>query len=267
MDTTHCRACDLDDYVTEIYDQTETQTEDVVLLRQLLSGREPLRILEPFCGSGRILIPLAEDGHTLVGLDKSKAMLASAARKIRDLAQPVRERITLVHSDVTTDRWPGGFDVVVLGGNCFYELATAAEQEGCVRSARSALRPGGYLYLDNDHMEGDLDPEWSEPGINENVFPTGTCADGTRIQGTWETIWFDAQERLWRARRTIEVTTPDGVSRKRDWVQQKHPPSTGEMRQWLETHGFDVLELWGDRSRSEYTDRSGRAVFRARLGD
>jgi hypothetical protein len=80
-----------------------------------------------------------------------------------------------------------------------------------------------------------------------------------------ETIWFDIEERLVRLRRTVEITTPDGRSRKKEWVEQKHPPSTVEMRQWLEKHGFAILEVWGDRKKSPYTDRSGRAVFWALL--
>ena len=55
--------------------------------------------------------------------------------------------------------WPDGFDLVVLGGNCFYELANIEEQEGCIRAAASCSQTRGFLFLDNDHMEGDLKSE------------------------------------------------------------------------------------------------------------
>lgn len=263
MEISKVRAYDVDDYVTEVYDQTETQTEDVRLLRELIGASARLRILEPFCGNGRILIPLAEDGHEIVGLDISATMLDSARRKIRDLPEAVQQRVTLLQVDVTTEEWPGDLDLVVLGGNCFYELATAREQEGRIRQARAALKPNGRLYLDNNHMEGDLDPEWQKDlgVLHENRFPTGTCADGTEVKGTTETIWFHAGERLVRFRRTVEITTPDGSATKKEWVEQKHPPSTQEMRAWLETHGFAIEHLWGDRRKSAYTDASGRAIF------
>jgi hypothetical protein len=48
------------------------------------------------------------------------------------------------------------------------------------------------------------------------------------------------------------------------YLVQKYPPSTGEMRGWLEKHGFVIEALWGDRQRTPYTDASGRAVFWAR---
>lgn len=92
---------DVDRAVAEVYDLHETYTDDVDLLRRLLGGRGPLRILEPFCGNGRTLIPLAEDGHELVGLDQSQVMLDSARAKIEPLPDAMQRRITLVAADVT----------------------------------------------------------------------------------------------------------------------------------------------------------------------
>jgi SAM-dependent methyltransferase len=265
MERSDLKAYDLDPCVVEIYDATETQTEDVALIRRLLAGRQNLAILEPFCGTGRILIPLAEDGHRLTGLDRSGPMLASARGKVEGLAEGVRDRISLLRTDVLRDPWPGGFDAVVLGGNCLYELATPAEQEAVVRSAAGALKPGGWLYLDNNHMEGDLAEDWRKPGIQGGRFPTGVCSDGTRVEGTTETIWFDAAGRLVRFRRTVTIHRPNGGTDRREWVEQKHPPSTGEMMGWLRQYGFTIENLWGDRRGTAYTDRAGRAIFHARL--
>lgn len=72
------------------------------------------------------------------------------------------EIIELKCADVTVETWPTGYDLVILGFNCFYELATAEEQEFCIYQASRACKPGGYIYVDNDHMEGDLDAAWQE---------------------------------------------------------------------------------------------------------
>ena len=49
-------------YIGEIYDSTETQTDDVELLLSLI-GEQQKRILEPFCGSGnRGSTPLRDTG-------------------------------------------------------------------------------------------------------------------------------------------------------------------------------------------------------------
>jgi SAM-dependent methyltransferase len=159
-------AYDLDPAMADFYDRYETKADDVRLLQTLLTGRGMLRILEPFCGTGRILLPLAADGHEVVGLDCSQTMLDRARSKALALPAVDRERGRLIRADCTEGPWPQGFDVVLLAGNCLYELATAEEQQSCVRLAASALKAGGYLLLDNDHMEGELDQRWCNTEAN-----------------------------------------------------------------------------------------------------
>jgi SAM-dependent methyltransferase len=257
---------DLDPYIAEIYDQTETDAEEVTLISSLVLGLGPLQILEPFCGTGRLLLPLALIGHELVGMDQARGMLDHARRKMAILPEETRRRITLMEADVVSEAWPCGFDLVILGGNCFYELATPGEQEGCIASAAAALKPGGHLYLDNNHMEGDLDEAWQQPGVHHGGFPTGTCEDGTRVEGTTETIWYDAPGRLWCARRTATLTFPDGRVVTKEWVAQKHPVSVVEQQEWLASHGFTIEHLFGDRLGRPYTESSGRGIFWATRG-
>ncbi len=97
-------AYDIEPHIAEIYDQVETYADDVALIRRLIGGRGLLRILEPFCGTGRIPISLALDGHTLVRLDQAKGMLAHARAKIMRLPTEVQRRITLAEADVTSGR-------------------------------------------------------------------------------------------------------------------------------------------------------------------
>lgn len=258
------KAYDVDDHIVEIYDQTETQTEDVSLLRELVAGLGVLKILEPFCGNGRILLALAQDGHEMVGMDKSQPMLKSARQKVHERFGGIDQRVCLLQREVITEPWPRGFDLVILGANCLYELATPAEQEACIFQASQSLNRGGYLFLDNNHMEGELDHRWCESGIHTGRFPTGRCADGTNIEGSTETIWFDRRQRLVRFRRRVKLTGPDGRISTQEWIEQKHPPSTEEMESWLAKQGFEVLARWGDRKRAIYRDDSPRAIFWAR---
>jgi SAM-dependent methyltransferase len=145
---------DIEAPITEIYDQKENNTDDVELIRKLIGDQDSLNILEPFCGTWRILIPLALDGHSIVGIDSARGMLERARYKIKQLSEAVRRNITLTEADVVGEGWPTDFDLVILGGNCFYELATPEEQERCIIKAANSLKPGGHVYIDNDHMEG-----------------------------------------------------------------------------------------------------------------
>ena len=289
---------DVDPHVAEVYDQSETYHDDVDLIVSLLTpipgenaqiyGLYPpsrpvlrgekggrgdergsyIRILEPFCGTGRILISLAQAGHTLVGLDQAAGMLERARQKLARLPEAVQGRVTLRQADVIADEWPAGFDLVILGGNCLYELATPEEQERVIRSAAASLNPGGYVYVDNDHMEGDLVPSWQQPGARLG-FPTGVCADGARVESTIETIWYDAPARLVKFRRNTHIELPSdspthGQVIEAEYIQQKHPVSFGEVQAWLERYGFSIEKTFGDFAWNPYTPASERAIFWAR---
>ena len=230
---------DADPHSAEAYDVFwMPSAEEADAIRQFIGGRGPWRILEPFCGTGRLLLPLAQDGHELVGMDCSKTQLGRLREKLVDLPAETQARVTVIEADVIATPWPTDFDLILLGGNCFYVVAGAEEQNHCLAAAAASLKPGGYLFLDNDHMEGDLAEHWRPSGFDwDRSF---TCADGTRLDYGGETIWCDVPGRLWRSRRVTRITHPDGRVEERVGVIQKHPPCLAEIRGWLAAHGFEV---------------------------
>jgi SAM-dependent methyltransferase len=252
---------DVDAHIAEAYDLSETETADVELIRKLISRQPALRILEPFTGTGRIILPLALDGHIVTGIDQAHSMIELARTKTNALPQETQKQVTLIEADVICSEWPSGFDLVILGGNCFYELAAPEEQARCVRLAAAALKPGGHVYIDNDHMEGELDRSWQDLGVLQKRGIEGLCADGSQVESFMETIWFDAPKRLARFRRWTEITAPDGKKVVREYIQQKHPVSTGEVQVWLEQSGFVIEHRFGDRQGKPYQTNSGRAIF------
>ena len=253
---------DVEPHVAEVYDQQENYADDVQLIRELIGQLKHLRIFEAFCGTGRILIPLALDGHSVVGMDRAGMMLDRAKSKINKLN--IQERTKLMRGDVLSDEWPKDFQLVILGGNCLYELATAEEQERCIAKATGSLTIGGYLYLDNNHMEGPLAESWRRLDIDDTAFPSGTCQDGTVIQTSRQRISFDVERRLVAYRRRTTVILADGRQQVEEYLMQCHPPSTPEMKAWLERHGFMVEKTFGDRLGNHYAESSERAIFWAR---
>jgi SAM-dependent methyltransferase len=255
---------DVERHIAEIYDRQEDYVDDIQLISNLIAGEKSLRILEPFCGTGRILLPLVLAGHRGVGIDRAKVMLDRAREKASQFPRTVRDRLKLVRADVLAKSWPRDFGLVILGGNCLYELATAEEQEKCVARASRSLNPGGHLFLDNNHMEGHLSESWQRRDKDEKAFPTGECEDGTIVQTTRERIWYDIEMRLVKYRRRTIVSFSDGNTLAQEYEMQCHPPSTAEMRIWLEKYGFEVQALYGDRSGNKYDNSSNRAIFWAK---
>ena len=73
-----------DDYA-RFYDWENAQTMGRRDIRfwQRMAARTKGPILELGCGTGRVALPVAKDGATLVGIDRSETMLARARKKAR----------------------------------------------------------------------------------------------------------------------------------------------------------------------------------------
>ena len=258
------RSMDYDDpLLAEIYDRCETGTDDVDLLRALLHGLGSLNILECFCGTGRILVPLAADGHTVTGVEVARAMLDHAERKLDELGADIRQRATLVAGNVLTTDWGAGYDLVVMGANCLYELPSPQTQEECIRRASEALVHGGHVFVDNDDASGhgavpsDVGTGWTAL--------EGTGADGTYGKLSAEVVGVEANTGVSHLVRTWYQRSPDGEETTVQYAARKYPVSGREIEEWLTRYGFEVVKKLGDRDGTPYGgDCCGRAIFWAR---
>src|SRR5690606_37852341 len=99
-------------------------------------------VLELGCGTGRVTIPIAEAGATVVGLDNAPAMLEVARRKAGDAANP-----RWVLGDMADFRLEERFGLVIIPFRSFLLLLTVEEQKRCLACIREHLQPGGRLAL------------------------------------------------------------------------------------------------------------------------
>ena len=97
-----------------IYDLEETETCDVEFLLSAFSAR-PLRILEACCGTGRILVPLAQAGHDVVGFDLDEAMLARLQAKAQHLPN-----LHYFSANMLSCDWGSNFDAVINSCRAIY---------------------------------------------------------------------------------------------------------------------------------------------------
>ena len=264
MDKTHMKPPHIysasydDPLLAELYDATETATDDVELLRRLIGCRGPLNVLEVFSGTGRVLIPLALDGHRVTGIEIAPAMAARCTEKIARLGDEVQSRVFIEIKDALTSDWGTGFDLVALGSNALYELPQPEMQRRLIERAYQALGPGGRLFIDNDDYKGD----WgSGPfGVERTVFE-GTGADGRYGRWTMESLRFDENRGVLNMKRRWRTRTATGEESHSEYHGSKHPVTADEIREWLDAHGFLTLEAFGDRSGNPYTSDSQRAIF------
>jgi SAM-dependent methyltransferase len=97
-------------------------------------------ILELGCGTGKLAIPLAEAGFSVVGLDNSPALLQFAANKSDD--------VRWVEGDMRRFELNEKFALIMLPSNNLGHLHTPEDFRGCIGSVKRHLRPGGVFVID-----------------------------------------------------------------------------------------------------------------------
>lgn len=152
--------------IVALYDlEHEDFSDDIEFYLELAElGEGP--ILELGCGTGRVLLPLVEAGHTVVGIDSSEPMLAAA--KERASASTI-ELISGDMADLDAVQ-TGPFGMIVASLNSIMHLTTPDQQRAMTSSAWRSLKPGGRLVIDT---------------LNPNVSQLNHLLNATHLEGSW----------------------------------------------------------------------------------
>lgn len=142
------------DRVAAVYDATRALPESVVtrvadrVVAATQAGAET-RFLEVGIGTGRIALPLIQQGYSYTGVDISTQMMDHLRAKVAGSPN----RLTLVEADVTDLPFPNqSFDVVLT----VHVLHLVPEWRAALQEARRVLQPRGYLVEGHDQtVAGD----------------------------------------------------------------------------------------------------------------
>ena len=139
-------------------------------------------ILELGASTGRITLPIAQDGLAIHALDADRGMLAVLRRKVAALPEDVRQRISVVEGDMRAFRADVKFSLIIIPFRAFLHNLTLDDQLACLQRAHEHLQPRGRLAFNVFHPS--LEYMARHAGALEGVW-RWTATHPFRVAAAW----------------------------------------------------------------------------------
>ena len=197
-------------------------------------------VLELGCGSGWILIPVAESGTRIVGIERSPEMLALLRPKVAAMSPGQRRFLCALRGDMRFFSLRDLFSLVIIPYRAFQHLLTDNEQIQCLKNIREHLLPGGAFVFNVFDPSGVLS-EQTEPILDAQF----ELAQGGTTQVCY-TRSIDRSEQLLRQELIFDERDGNDVllSRKLTTLSLRYS-SRAHIENALQESGFEIAAVYG----------------------
>jgi SAM-dependent methyltransferase len=248
------------DLIATYYDLLHGEMVEDLPMWEALAAAADGPILEVGCGTGRLLLHLAQAGHSLTGLDLSTTALDAVRRKLE--ATGLTGQVNTLQADMRQFELPDrAFALALLPLNTFMHCHTAAEQQATLRAIHHHLRPGGKLVIDlfypDPAMLAEVDGRlYFEAEISDDL-------TGHIVQWTWRHE-IDLAGQMRHLTYILDEIDPEGNIRRVSLPFSLRYVYRFEMELLLEAVGFTVETIYGNYEMDPFDSHSPRMIFVAR---
>ena len=217
-------------------------------------------VLELACGTGRILIRIAQEGMSCIGLDASRGMLDVAESKIARLNKTVQQNIELIHGTMDKFEINKKFSLIFIAFRSFQCLLTKEQRNSCLECVRKHLDDKGIFILDI------FAPRHDYLAQQKRSFYLGEFYDkenDLHIVRRAEDE-YDLAKQTVKEDRFYEWTDKEGRFHRHKWSFELYYLFRYETELLLEKHGFKIEDVFGDFDKSPYNYYSAEQIFVAR---
>ncbi|HIJ64487.1 MAG TPA: class I SAM-dependent methyltransferase [Candidatus Hydrogenedentes bacterium] len=236
------------------YDYYSTGLEGDVAFYVEEAQKAGAPVLELGCGTGRTLIPVAQSGIEIVGLDRAPAMLAICRDKIAKLSPETQRRIDILEGDMRDFSLARRFKLVTIPYRAFLHLLTVEDQRSALRCIHDHLEDDGRLILNIFDPRLDIITAHLGPlGSAVKKLDEFTHPDTGRHVLVSDTRTYTPESQLIEQCWIFEELDDQGTV-----VAKRYTPMTlryvyrYEMQHLLELCGYAVEALYGDFQRGPF---------------
>lgn len=233
---------------------------DVDMYRQF-AAQSGSPILELGCGTGRIALPLARDGHEVAAVDISSAMLAALQAKLAQEPPAVAARVQVIQADMRRLALGREFVLAICPLNTFMHMSTQADQLAALGSAYRHLAPGGRLIVD---VASPLAMLMIPAGEALSLQAEWRDEAGSRTVQKFTSVRFDQARQMQYITLIYDKVAADGSVKRSTLRTELRYVFRFEMQLLLERAGFTVEDVYGSPDLEPYEALSESMIFVAR---
>jgi len=236
-------------YDGNIYDGMNTEMADLPFYSRWLQKRISGNILELCCGTGRLTIPLTQEGYNITGVDNSTSMLKQAKEK----ADELNVAISFIESDMRYLDLTEVYDIIFIPFNSIHHLYTNQDFFDVLIGVKKHLKEDGYFifdcfnpnihYIVNSENEEQIIAEYStKNGRNVVVKQTMMYENTTQINRIKWHYFIDG-----------EFDSIQNLDMRLFYPQ--------ELDTYLSIHGFKIMNKFGGFNEEIFEDKSEKQIF------
>lgn len=221
-------------------DDTEDEARFIEAAWQAFGDGKLRRVLEPGCGSGRLVVEFARRGFEVTGFDLSDPAL----RYLETRLKRARKAATVCRADMIDFDMHRQFDLAYCTMNTFRHLLTEEDARRHLQAVADHLREGG-LYILGFHI--------IPPDADEDCTERWTGKSGkTSVTFTLRVIDFDRRKRRETLRISMLARTPKGETRGRSEFQLRLYKADQLKRLFAKVPDFEIVEIFDFGYEIEY---------------
>jgi SAM-dependent methyltransferase len=248
------------DTIARFYDAENAEMVDDLELYSLLAEDSGGPVLDVGCGTGRVILHLAQEGLRVVGVDRSEAMLARGRRKL-EVMPDLTPLVSFVQGDALDADLSCCFKLILVSYNGLMHFSEQADQLKALRHFRTLLDDDGLLVLDlpnageafgtQDDGAIVLERTFTEPESGHLVMQQSVSTLDRVAQQLSITWIYDEIDGEGRVQRTLAPLLLRYIF-------------SGEMDLLLAASGFRRVQTYGDYMGESFADGSPRMIVVAR---
>jgi SAM-dependent methyltransferase len=222
-------------------------------------------VLELGAGTGRITIPIAQEGVRVTAVDLNSGMLEKLRQKAASLPGDVQSRISTHQGDMRSLALSDRFALVIIPFRAFLHNLTWDDQLAALQRAYEHLQPGGELALNVFHPS--LEFMAANAGSNAGVWRAHKprrIGGGGFIVYSEMTRYDTPRQRLSSLIRTEEFGADGSLVRTHMMDLELAYLYKGDIIRLLDHSGFDLVRISGNFDGRPFERDSDELVVEAR---